>query len=324
MLDHGVPFRLNSRVRRIVAPNPGVMTGAGTNTYLLGDEQVAVLDPGPAIPSHIDAILDTAGDRIRWVVCTHTHTDHSPAWQAIAEATGAQPIGASAPDNMFQDETFVPAAELVHDDVLATDEFTLRAVHTPGHVSNHYCFFLEEERMLFAGDHIMNGSTVVIVPPSGDMKAYIESLQLLLRYPLRLIAPGHGDAIPYDFELNAGQMGPRGNPVASRLVREADVILALGTRLGFNSTFYSYDNINVDARIIQVELEPTAIGRYFPVSVGIWGDAGSVATQMINQMEGRQSLAEVQQWTDQFKRDREAYRSERDAKADRPQCFRGV
>jgi len=195
MLEHGVPFRLNSRVRRIVAPNPGVMTGAGTNTYLLGDEEVAVLDPGPAIPEHIDAILGAAGDRIRWIVCTHTHPDHSPAWQAVAEATGAEVIGASPADDMFQDDTFKPATELQHDDVLATGEFTLRAVHTPGHVSNHFCYFLEEEQMLFAGDHIMNGSTVVIIPPSGDMKAYIESLQLLLRYPLKLIAPGHGEVM---------------------------------------------------------------------------------------------------------------------------------
>jgi glyoxylase-like metal-dependent hydrolase (beta-lactamase superfamily II) len=195
MLDHGVPFRLNPRVRRIVAPNPGVMTGAGTNTYLLGDRQVAVLDPGPPIPEHIDAILETAGDRIRWIVCTHTHPDHSPAWQAVHAATGAEVVGALPADDMFQDDSFRPDRDLQHDDVLATDEFTLRAVHTPGHVSNHFCFFLEEERMLFAGDHIMNGSTVVIVPPSGDMKAYIESLQLLLRYDLKLIAPGHGEVM---------------------------------------------------------------------------------------------------------------------------------
>jgi glyoxylase-like metal-dependent hydrolase (beta-lactamase superfamily II) len=171
------------------------MTGAGTNTYLLGDEQVAVVDPGPAIPEHIDAILATAGDRIRWIVCTHTHPDHSPAWQGVAEATGATVVGASPADDMFQDDTFSPESELLHDDVLKTDEFTLRAIHTPGHVSNHFCFFLEEEQMLFAGDHIMNGSTVVIVPPSGDMKAYIESLKLLLQYPLKLIAPGHGDVM---------------------------------------------------------------------------------------------------------------------------------
>ena len=193
MLDPGIPFRLNSRVRRLIAPNPGVMTGPGTNTYLLGDDEVAVLDPGPALPEHIDAILDTAGDRIRWIVCTHTHPDHSPAWQAVAEATGAEVIGASPPDDMFQDETFKPTVEVQHDYVLSTPEFTLRAVHTPGHVGNHYCYFLEEEGMMFAGDHIMNGSTVVIIPPSGDMKAYIESLQLLLKYPLQFIAPGHGE-----------------------------------------------------------------------------------------------------------------------------------
>ena len=196
MFEHGVPFRLNPRVRRLVAPNPGVMTGPGTNTYLLGDKEVAVLDPGPAIPAHIDAILAAAGDRIRWIVCTHTHPDHSPAWRAVAEATGAQVIGASPPDDMFQDNTFKPTQEVQHDFVLATKEFTLRAVHTPGHVGNHYCYLLEEEGMLFAGDHIMNGSTVVIIPPSGDMKAYIESLQLLLQYPLKFIAPGHGDVMP--------------------------------------------------------------------------------------------------------------------------------
>ena len=220
MLEHDVPFRLNQRVRRLVAPNPGVMTGPGTNTYLLGDENVAVLDPGPAIPAHIDAILQTAGDNIRWIVCTHTHPDHSPAWQAVAEATGAEVIGALPADDMFQDDTFTPDSDLQHDHVLETPEFTLRAVHTPGHVSNHFCFFLEEEQMLFAGDHIMNGSTVVIVPPSGDMKAYIESLQLLLRYPLKFIAPGHGEVME----------DPRGIVewlVNHRLKRESKVISGL-------------------------------------------------------------------------------------------------
>jgi len=196
MLEHGVPFRLTDRIQRIVAPNPGVMTGPGTNTYLLGSDAVAVLDPGPAEASHIEAILDAAGDRIRWIVCTHTHPDHSPAWRAVAEATGAQVLGGAPPDDMFQDDTFAPTTDLWHDHVLATDEFTLRAVHTPGHVGNHFCFFLEEEGVMFAGDHIRNGSTVVIIPPSGDMKAYIESLRLLLDYPLQYIAPGHGELMP--------------------------------------------------------------------------------------------------------------------------------
>ena len=195
MLDHGIRFRLNGRVRRLVAPNPGPMTGPGTNTYLLGTEEIAVLDPGPAIPEHIDAILEAGGDRIRWIVCTHTHPDHSPAWQAVAAASGARVIGALPADDRFQDDTFMPDQPLQHDDVLRTAEFTLRAVHTPGHVSNHFCFLLEEEKMLFAGDHIMNGSTVVIVPPGGDMKDYIESLQLLLDYPIEFIAPGHGEVM---------------------------------------------------------------------------------------------------------------------------------
>lgn len=217
MLDHGVPFRLNDRVRRIVAPNPGVMTGPGTNTYLLGDDEVAVLDPGPALQPHIDAILEAAGDRIRWIVCTHTHPDHSPAWKAIADATGAQVLGASPPDDMFQDDTFKPTQELQHDDLLATEEFSLRAVHTPGHVGNHYCFFLEEEKMMFAGDHIMNGSTVVIIPPSGDMKAYIESLEKLLDYPLQFIAPGHGEVMENSREVVEWL-------VNHRLTREAKVV----------------------------------------------------------------------------------------------------
>ncbi|MCB1841819.1 MAG: MBL fold metallo-hydrolase [Halioglobus sp.] len=196
------------------------MTGPGTNTYLLGNDAVAVLDPGPAEPSHIQAILDTAGDRIRWIVCTHTHPDHSPAWQAIHAATGAEVIGASPADDMFQDDTFAPTRELRHDDVLHTAEFTLRAVHTPGHVGNHFCFFLEEEGVMFAGDHIMNGSTVVIIPPSGDMKAYIESLQRLLEYPLKFIAPGHG-------ELMDNPSATVEWLVAHRLRRESKVVAGL-------------------------------------------------------------------------------------------------
>lgn len=196
------------------------MTGPGTNTYLLGNDEVAVLDPGPAIPRHVDAILAAGGDRIRWIVCTHTHPDHSPAWQAVAEATGAQVIGALPADDPFQDDTFTPSQPLQHDDVLQTSEFTLRAVHTPGHVSNHFCFLLEEEQMLFAGDHIMNGSTVVIVPPGGDMKAYIDSLRRLLDYPIAFIAPGHGEVME-DSRAIVEWL------VAHRLKRERKVIAGL-------------------------------------------------------------------------------------------------
>lgn len=188
----GEIYQLTDRIARITAPNPGVMTGPGTNTYLIGREEIAVVDPGPLELAHVDAILAACGDRIRWIVATHTHPDHSPAWAPLAEATGAPVFGATAQDKMFQDETFKPDLEIEHDWALSTAEFTLRGIHTPGHVGNHFCFFVEEDGVVLTGDHIMNGSTVVIVPPSGDMKAYIESLQLLLEYPLTAIAPGHG------------------------------------------------------------------------------------------------------------------------------------
>jgi acetolactate synthase-1/2/3 large subunit/sulfoacetaldehyde acetyltransferase len=129
-------------------------------------------------------------------------------------------------------------------------------------------------------------------------------------------APGHGDAIPFGHPLNAGQMGPRGNVVASRLMKEADVILALGTRLGFNSTFYSYDNINEQAAIIQVELEPTAIGRYFPVAIGIWADAPTAARQLRDMLAYMETRAEAEAWTEHYKSERTAYLEKRDAEAD--------
>ncbi len=128
-------------------------------------------------------------------------------------------------------------------------------------------------------------------------------------------SPGHGDAIPFGHRLNAGQMGPRGNPVASRLVKEADVIVALGTRLGFNSTFYSYDNINPDAEIIQIEIEPTAIGRFFPVSVGIWADAQQAARQLTKALGVLEQQAEVESWASAFATERTAYLAQRDLDA---------
>ncbi len=131
-----------------------------------------------------------------------------------------------------------------------------------------------------------------------------------------ILAPGHGDAIPFGHPLNAGQMGPRGNVVASRLAKEADVILALGTRLGFNSTFYSYDNINEQADIIQVELEPTALGRYFPIKLGIWADARATARQLCIELGKLEARAEVEAWTQAYIEERQDYLQDRDANAD--------
>ncbi len=184
---------LGPALRRLTAPNPGPMTGEGTNTYIVGHERVAVVDPGPAIPAHTDAILAAVGDRIGWIIVTHTHADHSPGAAALAAATGAPRLGMLSARPRFQDSSFVLDQPLAHDQLIDSDEFRLRAIHTPGHVDNHFCLLLEDAGVLMAGDHLMNGKTVVIIPPQGDMRAYIASLESLLAYDISAIAPGHGD-----------------------------------------------------------------------------------------------------------------------------------
>jgi glyoxylase-like metal-dependent hydrolase (beta-lactamase superfamily II) len=187
----GVASALSPLVRRIVANNPGPMTGPGTNTYLVGIDEIVVIDPGPADPEHLDAIAGCGGDRIRWIACTHTHIDHFPGVAGLRERTGAEVLAFDARDGLEIDRS------LADGDVIEATEFVLRAVHTPGHASNHLCYLLEQERMLFSGDHIMEGSTVVIRPPDGDMAAYFAQLERLKawRPRLRSIAPGHGHLI---------------------------------------------------------------------------------------------------------------------------------
>jgi glyoxylase-like metal-dependent hydrolase (beta-lactamase superfamily II)/8-oxo-dGTP pyrophosphatase MutT (NUDIX family) len=219
-LTPGVPKRLDDWVTRITAPNPGAMTGPGTNTYLVGTDELAVIDPGPAIESHVAAVLAAGAGRIRWVLCTHTHPDHSPAAQAIQAATGATLLGQPAPPLPGQDTSFVPDRVLEHGDRLAIAGLTLRALHTPGHASNHLCYLLEDTRMLFTGDHVMQGSTVVINPPDGDMRAYLDSLELLLREDLLILAPGHGYLIG-EPHREARRL------IRHRLMREQKVISAL-------------------------------------------------------------------------------------------------
>ena len=169
-----------------------------------------------------------------------------------------------------------------------------------------------------AAELLRSAERPVIIAGGGikNTGGHVEALELAeaLNAPI-VTSPGHGDAIPFGHPLNGGQMGPRGNPVASRLVKEADVILALGTRLGFNSTFYSYDNINEQAAIIQIELDPTAIGRHFPVAIGIWADAPTAAGQIRDAIANMEGRAEVEAWTEAFKSERKAYLEQRDADA---------
>lgn len=189
----GVPTRISDRIRRITAPNPGFMTGPGTNSYLLGaGEDVAVIDPGPAIAAHVQALLEETRGRIRWILVTHTHPDHSPAAALLKERTGAELFGLPPPPHGNQDRTFRPDRVLSHGERIELGGCELRIIHTPGHASNQLCYLLEDEKLLFTGDHVMQGSTVVINPPDGDMAVYLASLRLVQGEDLEFLAPGHG------------------------------------------------------------------------------------------------------------------------------------
>ena len=188
----GELVRLGPSIHRLTAFNPGTMTGPGTNTWILGDKEVAILDPGPPSNRHLDNILAKAPGRVRWILVTHTHPDHSPGAALLAERTNASLIGAPPPAGARQDQTFRPAAQPEDGQEFNFDGFFLQAIHTPGHASNHYCWWNAAQGVLFTGDHIMQGSTVVIAPPDGDMSAYMASLGRLLEMPIRALAPGHG------------------------------------------------------------------------------------------------------------------------------------
>ena len=223
VIQPGIPKRLDRYVTRLTASNPGVMTGPGTNTYLVGEDQLAVIDPGPALDSHIAKILETGAGRIRWILTTHTHMDHSPAAAAIKAATGAQILGRPAPRGGSQDQGYAADRVLADGERVAIGNLQLRAIHTPGHASNHLCYLLEETRMLFTGDHVMQGSTVVINPPDGDMRAYLASLEKLLAVDVAILAPGHG------YLIGAPHKEVK-RLVAHRLAREAKVTAALKRR----------------------------------------------------------------------------------------------
>lgn len=225
-----------------------MMTGPGTNTYLFGEKQVAVLDPGPLMPEHVQAIQLAVTGTIRWVVVTHTHPDHSPAAATLAAATGAKLVGQPPPFGGSQDQSFFPEQVLNDCDRLATDEFTLRAVHTPGHASNHLCYLHEELNWLFTGDHVMGGSTVVIDPPDGNMNQYLASLRRLKELGLQKLGPGHGDVLD-DPDAVVDHI------IDHRLQREAKLIDALnasGVTTAEKLLVRVYDDI--DAQLHRVAL----------------------------------------------------------------------
>lgn len=207
-------------VRRVLARNPSPFTYTGTQTYLVGDGgDVAVIDPGPDEAEHLDALIEAVGDaKVSAILCTHTHRDHSPAAAPLAKRTGAPIIGCAAltlqddgprADAAF-DPTYRPDRVLADGEAVSGDGWTLVAVATPGHTSNHLCFALPETGALFTGDHVMGWSTSVISPPDGDMTAYLESLgKLYDRLQDRIYFPAHGPCVEKPRQLVRGMIGHR-------------------------------------------------------------------------------------------------------------------
>src|SRR5581483_6341164 len=193
----GVPSALSPLVRRIVAPNPGPFTGPGTNTYLVGIDEVAVIDPGLDDQGHIDAIVGASmRERVRWVLLTHTHPDHSPGTARLVAQTGAEVLAFTKRSGDKDGGEIVVDRTIGEGDSIEGTEFGLEVLHTPGHAPNHLCFLLEEERVLFTGDTVLEGMYSVVNPSrGGDMAVYVKTLERLRKLRLSRIAPGHGDVI---------------------------------------------------------------------------------------------------------------------------------
>jgi glyoxylase-like metal-dependent hydrolase (beta-lactamase superfamily II)/8-oxo-dGTP pyrophosphatase MutT (NUDIX family) len=230
--QHETPVPLLKNLMRLTAGNPGVMTGPGTNTYILGDAQSGfiVIDPGPDDAQHRERILAATKGEIRLIVCTHSHSDHSPNARPLQAACAARPpiLGLASKPTARPGSQFTPDRELADGEVLqllsGETTHTLQVVHTPGHAANHLCLVLREDGLLFSGDHILNGSTTIVDPPDGDMSAYLDSLDRLTAlceaHGIDFILPAHGHVMTSAKDVIAKLK-------AHRLQREAKVIAAM-------------------------------------------------------------------------------------------------
>lgn len=239
--EPGVVEEVHDGVRRILAPNPSPMTFLGTNTYIVGEGDVTVIDPGPDLPDHLAAIRTALGPRQRVgrILVTHPHVDHSPLAARLASETGAPVLGygppeaGRAPDMVSLaaagalrggegvDRGFRPDAELRHGDEVQAGGYRLQAVHTPGHFSGHLCFAIAGEGILFSGDQVMSWATTLVSPPDGDLTAFMDSLELLAGRSDRLYLPGHGAPLPEPAAMIDHQR-------AHRRARETQILDALG------------------------------------------------------------------------------------------------
>lgn len=238
-IDYGRRYQVSNLIQRVVANNPGAFTYTGTGTYIVGRNEpgvsVAVIDPGPPDEAHLEALMAAVGDRqVSHILVTHTHRDHSPLSRPLADRTGAQILAArppvavthaSGPLDEDEDESFRPDVILKDGEVIEGDGWTVEAIATPGHASNHIVFALREENALFSGDHVMGWSTTVVAPPDGDMTAYMDSLQTVAARGFSTLYPTHGAPITDPGPFLAAYRD-------HRLAREAQVLarLAAGDR----------------------------------------------------------------------------------------------
>lgn len=247
----GTREQIEPLVARVLATNPSPYTYTGTQTYLVGTSDLAVIDPGPDLPEHLDALLAAIEGRpVRAILCTHTHRDHSPLARPLAQATGA-PIVGCAPlaiddagpraDAAF-DADYAPDRVLGDGERIAGDGWTIEALATPGHTSNHLCFALVESGALFTGDHVMGWSTSVVSPPDGDMTDYMASLARLQARDDRIYYPAHGPAVERPQRLVRGMLGHRKQ-------REGQILRLLARGVGAIPAMVDEMYVGLDPRL---------------------------------------------------------------------------
>ena len=266
---YAIAEQISPRVRRVLARNASPFSYTGTQTYIVGHGDVAVIDPGPLgdDPAHVGELVRLLdGELIAAIICTHTHRDHSPAAAPLKAMTGAPIIGCAPlvlsddgprADAGF-DPTYAPDRVLMDGEQLTGTDWTLTAVHTPGHTSNHLCFALAEEKALFTGDHIMGWSTTVVSPPDGDMADYMRSLQLLIDRDDKVYYPAHGQQVDTPQRLARGMMGhrrQRENQILRLIGEDVTAIQAMVERMyvGLDKRLYGAAGRSVLAHLIDLE-----------------------------------------------------------------------